>query len=257
MIYVRGLRFFVSACVLASALGVSGCGSWFENAPKKTVKTTKVKKTVEKVDASNYIENLALARMELAQRPADIAGLAPRLTVLKNYMAQTKAGDQTVTVLALDYTVKGKEEKHSVLVPVRLAKRDFPALTKVMGHLSALPYSMQNIRVLNTQPNPDATFSMSEEPLGLKGSLEAQQKKLMAQYGKLSAGDEIMTELALLEYFTEHRHQDAAYLMLENVKRMLATTTQQKQMDEESLTILSAKLQQMESQLKTQMPYTF
>lgn len=238
-----------------AALSVGGC-ALFEGTPKKMPVKHKTK-AEEKVSAEKYVENLSLARLELAQRPADIAGLSPRLTVVKNYMAQTKAKPQALTLVDFTYTQPGKDGTQEALAPISLTQRQFPSLSKVMDAMGAKAYRLQNIRVVATTVEPDATLVTKEEPLALAGSLEAQQQTLLAQSGKLSAADDIMTQIALIEYFTDHRQQDAAYLTLENVKRMLATATQDKTLDEESLTTLSAKLGAMESHLKQRLPYTF
>jgi hypothetical protein len=143
------------------------------------------------------------------------------------------------------------------VAPFSMAQRSFPALGHVLSAMEVTPYTLKNIRVLTTEVMPDAATALPEEPLMLANALDAQQRHLLSQSGRFAAGDEIMIQIALLEYFTDHRQQDAAYLTVENVKHLLAKATQDKTLDEESLTTLSGKINGMESQLKQKMPYTF
>ncbi len=255
MMPIRRFHFLIHTCAVIGVLSLSGCASLFETPHKKVVKARVKKETA--VKASSYIENLALAKLELYARPADLAGVSPRLTVIKDYLAQTKAQGQVVTMVVVDYTTAEKTDTQQIMAPIALSNPGFPALTKVMADLSAGGYRLQNIQVLSTQAAPDVNFVMPEEPLAIEGALDALQRRLLAQYGKLKTADEVMTQIALIEYFTDHANQDAAYMTLENVKRMLATASQDKTLDNESLATLSTKLEHMEARLKKKMPYTF
>ena len=257
---LRRLYFAPFACVMMCTICLSGCASWFEAAPVKTVKAKTVKhaKRLEaKADASRYIESLTLAQEALVKNPVDMASIALPLSRIQTYMAQANTKAQLVMVVVFDYGVKDSNAQPHAIAPISLAEGDFPSVGLVLKSVTPLPYILENIRVLVMQPMPNSAFTLPEEPLALAEMLNAQQGFLLTHYSRLTPKEEITAHMALLTYFTNHRQQDAAYLTLENTKQLLATATQTQSLDEASLASFSANLNQMEGQLKRALPYTF
>lgn len=255
---LRNVLLAGAACAL---LGLGGCsltdhgGQGGKHGKSKTASKAK-KADEEKTGASarSFVENLTLARLELLAHPEAPYGLSPRLNTMRGYLAHGKS--DVVKLVVLDFTVKGSGAQ-SALVPISLGDRSFAALTSALHALEAVPHTLSNVRLLSTQPTPDANVFLPDDPQALRDALDAQQRHLLAQYSKPAPQEEISTQLALIDYFTTHRQQDAAYLTLENTKRLLAEASQKKTLDDAALSSFTTRFSALESTLKQRLPYTF
>ncbi|MBY0406915.1 MAG: hypothetical protein K2Q01_04435 [Rickettsiales bacterium] len=233
-------------------LVASGCGLGENAHPSKphTAKHTKIQE--EHVSAQKFVGQLSLARLELAERPADVARVQPRLNLMKAYAAQARASEM-LTLAVVEYMPEGKSDIQQAVAVISLKDRDFPALGEVMRALEHA--RMHGVRVITTQVAPDAHFMPRNEPLALKAMLDAQHRRLLSQYGKPALPEELMTQVALTEYFTAHGYRDAAYLSLENSKQLLAKAQQAKALDSESLATVSQLMERLAASLRRELPF--
>src|SRR5262249_28755096 len=90
----------------------------------------------------------------------------------------------------------------------------------------------------------------------IQGALDAQEKELLRNAKPLAPLDNIHEEMRIIRFFIKYHFRDAAYLMVDNVKKTLATLPHATPKDQETVEALSRELDDLESDLRKTMPFT-
>jgi len=225
-------------------------GSFFEQ-PKPKTAHHKPAKTQGDVRAGSYVTTLSSTRLSLAANSGDTEAATNAAAAAKAYHTRKKATAETLTLAVIDYKQKGETQK--IVTPV---KGNFAALQTILNKLSGQQATLQNIKLISSTVTPDKDFTLPEDPEQLMAALGEQQQQLLAVSHPLPVAEDIKLQLELLGFFTRQRYQDAAYLTLDNTKRALAETAQNKTLDTASLNSYSTRLDALESTLKKELPYT-
>jgi len=251
----------INTTLLIAALSLSSCTALFDDKPKPKIVHAKPQPPQNTVDGDVFIENVSLSRLALIARPDDTDAIASNLATIKSYANQQPkhkhAKTQSVTLAIIDYKLSNDGTLRQVIAPVPDANNRFALLQGVMEKLSSLPVTLHNIHLVSTTITPDKSQIPPSDSAQIAAALDQQQTTILQPSVSLKLLDDINTQLALMDFFTRHHYQDAAYLTLDNVKRMLANAAQNKTIDEAKLKVLSQKLETQESTLKIELPYKF
>ena len=117
--------------------------------------------------------------------------------------------------------------------------------------------TIQSLRLATVTLQPDKSQALPKDFRQLVPALYQQQQTLLMNARNLDLTDDIKTQLNLISFFTSGHYQDAAYLSVDNVKRLLADATLKKKLDEATLQNFSKDLESKESTLKEVLPYRF
>lgn len=232
--------------LLLVSLTLTGCSDWFSPKGPPRTKASKQVKTDYKSDA--FIQHLALARLGGG---ADNANM----DVLEAYMAQKPQKLKRQAVLILTYkTSDGERQEVVAPISTKPYTAEFPALLDVMNKLGTSA-TLQDVHTATTSIVPTDAFKSTDNDQ-LRIALEQQHQWLMNNAEALPPLDDAQAQLQLIGFFIEYRFRDAAYLSVDNVKRLLASATQQKPVDKDRIRILSKKLETLENLLHKNIPYT-
>jgi hypothetical protein len=240
------LRF--TGLVLAALL-MASCSQWF--APKPAPKP-KVHHAKTHYDTDAFVEHLARARLAADDSEAS----AEDYDVLESYMAQKPQKLRRQTVLIITYQDEdGERSEVAAPVPVKPYNVRFPGVLEVMQKLGP-SRTLHDLRIAATSVVPTDAFRTAADADARRIALEQQHQWLLTNAQALPPLEDAQVQLQLVGFFIEYRFRDAAYLAVDNVKRLLAAATSQKPVNKEALRILSRKLETLEELLHKTMPFT-
>lgn len=248
----KPVSFRVVTGLLAITLSLTSCAGLFDQKKPKTTHH-KVSKTQMDVSADAYATHLAVGRLLLAANPDDADVASADAQYIKSYHASKKRKQETLTLVVLEYKTKDGS-KQKIAAPVT-KKPAYTSLRTVLDKMQSTSATLQNIQLVSATVAPDKNFFLPEDADSLPALLDSQQQQLMAHSHSLSLVDNIRIQLDLLAFFTSSRYQDAAYLTLDNTKRSIANATQDKTLDNETVTAFSNRLDALENSLKKDLPY--
>lgn len=226
-------------------LPLAACSDWFV---AKHPRHHPIKQAKTHYTADDYLTHLALTRLDAEPDAAD-------LDVLEGYMAQKPQKTRRQTVIILTYQQDGVSTRSEIAAPVApAAGKDFPSLLAVMQKLDAMPHTLHNLHMATTAIVPTDGFRAPDvETQQL--TLDQQQQWILSNAERLPPLDDAEAELRLATFFTRHGFRDAAYLAVDNAKRLLGAASQQKA-DKERLRALSDELDTVEEKLHKTLPFT-
>jgi hypothetical protein len=208
------------------------------------------------IQVEQYVLIQALAALVLDKDPNDKIQLKSYAKSL-NSSEKGKEKESQIAVLAMEYSLRDQSEKRILLVPVPVTPTmpSFNALQQVQKNLSALPYTLHNLRAYYVTVSFPAAQKFSSEAVVLRQQLDEERQILMNEAVPLAAYENATLQLQLVQFFMKMHVRDAAYLALENAKDMLAILAEQTA--EVDITSLSQKTDMLESKLHKEMPYKF
>jgi hypothetical protein len=234
-----------AAAVIALALLLASCSQWFTPRHSYHPRPQQAK-THYKPDA--FVEHLALARLS-----GD--GMAEEdYAVLQAYMAQKPQQSRRQSVLIISYQEDGERSDVAAPVSVDPYNTQFPSLLAILQKLG--PRTLHDLRLVNTTVVPTDAFRTAADADAQRIALEQQEQWLISNAEALAPLEEAQAQLQLATFFIDNRFRDAAYLTVDNVKRLLATASNRKTIGRDTLRILSRKLDMLEEQLHKTMPFT-
>lgn len=186
---------------------------------------------------SDYLRELALARLTPESPPKDTTN--PLCT------------GSPQSIVLLEYKVKYKDSIREIAAPfdLRESSPDFSELEDILGKLQDKPYILEDVRLYMVQADKDILPARSPE------ALEDGWKTLLARAKRLPALEEARVDIALIRFFMNQRHRDAAYLTVDNAKQALARASREFPDQKERITAQSGELERLEHRLKQNMPF--
>lgn len=206
--------------------------------------------------AASYAEHISLAELALETDPGQASGATPHLSAIKAFARQKPRKTERLTLVILEYKHKGVPATHQLVAAIDSNKNDFSSVGRVMQGLRESPLlQLQNVRVGATSVTPSRKLAAPVRHQKTSDFLEKLHQNLMLEYTALPPRGTIELQLSLAEFFTRERYQDAAYLSLDNAKRLLADAVHDQTLDADALAALSQRLEGLEGALKEQLPY--
>lgn len=209
------------------------------------------------VQAEQYVQAQALAALALEKNQN--AKILPK-SYVRNLNAHASgkksAGtDSQISVLAMEYTLRGQSEVRTVLVPVTVTATvpSFKSLRQVQKELSSLPYTLHNLRAYYIMVAFPPSQKFSNDADLLRQQLDSEQEAMLAETTTLSSYENARLQLQLVEFFMKIHVRDAAYLALGNTKDALVSLAEDT--SDGDVASLSQKTDALESQLHKEMPY--
>ena len=199
-------------------------------------------------DAAAYVTNLALARLALVANPDN--DIADSAEAINGYAAKKQHKQSKLNVIIISYQAKDDGSMQEIVAPIASG-----SLQTVMDKF-ANTGTIQSLRVATVTLQPDKSQALPKDSRQLIPTLYQQQQTLLINVRNLDLTDDIKTQLNLIAFFTSGHYQDAAYLSVDNVKRLLADATLKKKLNENALQSFSKELESKESTLKEVLPYT-
>ncbi len=247
--------------IALALLGLSACTQdlWSSKQPPPSAKPSPQKTVKTTYEPEAFIEHLTLARLALDANPTDAESVAPHVDVLNGYMAQRPARLKRQAVLVLDYAPKDSGDRRQVIAPIsiELYNTKFPALLHIMQRLGETPHVLHEVSTATTSIVPtDSVISPGSSMDDIRIALEQQHQWLITNGTPISSLQDVQTHLQLIDFCMEHRFRDAAYLLVDNAKHLLAEASRTQPGDAEKIRILSKKLEILEDRLHRLMPYT-
>jgi len=146
---------------------------------------------------------------------------------------------QPQALLILEYKNPGEPDMRQsyVMIPYMVDNTDFPELLESLNQLSENKSVLHNIHMVDTG-NKAGDLSIAQ----------------LSNGKKLPAGDEIGIGLHLIRFFIDNRQRDAAYIMVDNTKKLLASLSGPDARKKGKQ--LSAELEILESDVRKTMPFT-
>ncbi len=239
--------------LLFATLLLTSCALFEDHKPHKAIHAKPVKPQ-KSIDGDVFVQNLSITH--LAMETDDGDATAASVSIAKAYEQQKKAKSKTVPLAVIEYKFKSGGGLQKIVTPIN-ATGDYALLQPVMKRLAVMPVTLQNIHVATTIVTPDKSLVLPDDPIQAAAVFEELEAQLSENVTPLATEADIRTQLSLMDFFTRHHCQDAAYLTLDNVKRTLGAATLNKSIDEETLKSLSTMLATRESTLKTDLPYHF
>lgn len=224
-------------------------------APKqKPVKRAKPAKKIETPapNADAYISSLTLARIALAATPPDSAALAPQLELLQAGADAKKRKTETQTIVILKYDGKSAPLKQVIApIPSSTKETQYASLNAVMAAQgrSATLYDVSIGKVTIT-PEPIAEHT-DGDTAALSELLARRQQQLTSTAIAPDVLDNIRKQMSLVRFFIASRYRDAAYIAMDNMKKLLGEAPSSEETKQ-----LSGQLDELEQQLRKVMPYT-
>lgn len=256
---VTGLNFkvFSRIILVAAALSLPACQMFAP--PPAPVKKTKKAKTPAKTtqyQSEAYVKHLSLARLSMSNELADYADAAPNIEIMDAYSEQKRTKPDNQAVLIIQYERKSGGGKQTLLAPIKLGeKADTPGLLSIMNALTLNPSMLHDLRVATATVNAEPLGEMSElGSVQIRRALDAKHREVM-ETGKAPAVlDNVRTQMSLTRFFIANRFRDAAYLSVDNIKKLLASASSSA--DESAIKQLSAQFEVLETELHKVMPFT-
>lgn len=248
----KSLSFLVMACLFVGAVPLSSCTQVAALFNSHGAKPAHAPRT--SYDADTYVSNLTLSRLALSANPELPEEASHNVALVNDYAAQKKRKTEKLTLIVIDYKTKNDSSVRQIIAPAKANKPDFASLQSILDTFGSTG-TIHNIRLASVSVRPDKSLILPKDNKQLMPALDRQQEHLLAQSHNLDMADDIKTQLALIEFFTKGHFQDAAYLSVDNVKRMLGKAVQGKTIDEASLQSFSKDLESKESSLKEALPY--
>jgi|GEM_PF-4389223 len=253
----RLLSAAIITCLLCGATVLSSCtqvASFFESYPTKPLRAKRYVKPLPYYDADAYVSNLALGRLALSSGPDSAEDVSDTLAVINGYATQKKRKTETVTLIIIDYKTHSERKERQIVAPVSVSKGDLSSLQAVMDKFHASG-TIQNIRLAAVSIRPDKSLALPKDTELLPLTLDDQQMRLLILSQPLGIAENIRTQLALIDFFARNHFQDAAYLSVDNVKRLLGSVALNKTLDNQTLHDFSKDLEAQEGKLKETLPY--
>jgi hypothetical protein len=216
-----------------------------------------VKPSSPRIPADNYVSNLSQARLALLAQQPDNAQAG--LEAMQAYMAQKTLTPENQTIVILTYKNNATAATQYIIAPLTLPSgtAEFPALLDLMAKLRSMPYTLHDLRLATAtvtpvdMPDPALTNAAQMQPW-----LERQQQDMLDRSQALPRATDVAEQLQLIRFFTTHHCKDAAYLSADNAKKTLASATRDGSLDADTLGTLSQELDNLETRLHHDMPYT-
>ena len=234
------------ASLLMLLVVLPACGLFDKPAQKRAAKPTK-----PHYSAEEYVGSLAMANLDID------AGNAAQLDVIKTYHA-TRGTAQKRTFAIIDYTEKsGGGRKHSMaVISDSLNNSRYPALQEIMARLGHRPATIHDVRLAKISIAPDKAAKFSRDTEQNHNEIQHQQRRLLANATPLSFMNEVQLKLQLIDFFTRIGSRDAAYLLVDNVKQLLASASERKSLNPDIVQNLSQRLETLEARLHAELPFT-
>lgn len=205
----------------------------------------------------DYVLNLSLATIKLAQETPTPASLAPYLEVIEKYSSQKGAAkSQKITTVIVEYKTAKAEETQKLLVPFNNAsKQKFSSLRDVINQLGANAV-LYNVKPVHTHVFVPNKMILAKRPLSeIRDTVTGRLQSLIAVSKPFSAMEETRVQMHLAKLFMENRMRDAAYLAIDNAKNSLAQVEKDTPQDRAG-NGLASELEQLESDIRKTMPFT-
>jgi ABC-type antimicrobial peptide transport system permease subunit len=257
----QSLSFLMIAYLLSTAILLSSCTQITSLFNGDTAKPAHAKHTAKPrpyYDADAYVSNLTLSRLILSAGPEHADEITDNIAVIDGYAAQKKhTKTEQLTIIIIDYQIANDSSTKQIVAPIHPDKDDYASLKSVMDKFDNTHGTIHNIHLASVSIRPDTTLALPKDPAQIMPALDSQQQHLLAQSHALNPTADIKTQLALIDFFTKHHFQDAAYLSVDNVKRLLGKAVSNHDIDDSALQTFSQNLETLESNLKAELPYKF
>lgn len=214
------IRLFICLSLAAS---LSGC-----NDAPKVAKHPKYIKTAKSKPESN-VKNI---------KPSDEQEQSEVKDTLPDYDTGLSSDAKPQALLVLEYKSAGEHDMRQsyLLIPAAADNAEFPELLETLSQLAENKSVLHNIHITNV-------INKSTEM-----AISAVNNK------KLPAENEIGLDLQLIKFFIDSRQRDAAYIMVDNTKKILASLSGPGA--REKAKRLSSELEILESDMRKTMPFT-
>jgi hypothetical protein len=237
--------------LMLAALALCSCEPGPKHKPHAKAKSKPV------ISAESYVQNLSLARLNVTD-DADDGAVSANLDTIQGYGAQKKPKRERVTLVVLDYKKDGASKMQQVIAPVNLASgnSNFPAALEIMNRLNDSSYQLHDLDVVATSITPDPALKLPESGAAeIRENLSARQAAMLEHAQPLNPLANARAQLQLIRFFKDHNFRDAAYLSVDNVKKILAGMSGKA--DEQTVKELSQQLESLEGELHKTMPLGF
>ncbi len=248
----KALSLLAISCLLVGVMPLASCtqiASLFGNGKSKSAHAKHAPQKTT-YDAGAYVANLTMGRLALSGED-----VSDNVAMINSYAGQKKSKAEQLMIIIIDYKINPDAPAQQFVAPAITGKADFPYLQLIMDKLNGAGGAIQNIHLAGVVVRADKSLALPKESAQLTSALDTQQRNILTQSHALEMKDDIKTQLALIDFFTKHLCRDAAYLSVDNVKRMLAKVAQNKNMDDAELQSFSKDLEKEESNLKSVLPY--
>lgn len=263
-----GMPLFRSGLAITLALGLvlplAACDSLFTPKPKPVHHVQAVAKPTT---ADAYLAHLALARLELPVAVEDTQAADADLDIVQAYHAapKTKAGKkakaqkpEALTALLVSYKEEADNYPHHLLLPVDGLLMNKPcAVENVITRLQSDGAQLHDLALYTVSVRPDRTLKWPDTTEETRRLLAELQQRVWETNQPLSPLEDARAQLQLARYFISNHLRDAAYISVDNVKRLLATATRSHPGEADAIEALSKELDSVEVELHAAMPYSF
>jgi len=212
------IRIFICLSLAAS---LSGC-----NDAPKAAKHPKYIKTAKSKPEGN-VKNF---------KPSDEQEQSEAKDTLPDYDTDLRSDAKPQALLVLEYKSAGEHDMRQsyLLIPAAADNAEFPELLETLSQLAENKSVLHNIHITDV--------------INKSAAISAVNNK------KLPAENEIGLDLQLIKFFIDSRQRDAAYIMVDNTKKILASLSGPGA--REKAKRLSSELEILESDMRKTMPFT-
>lgn len=212
-----------------------------------------------------YVFNLSMANLAFDRQPDTLNGARTYLNKMNGYATvkgqkNAKCGPITAVVLAFETT--DDDKSHTLVVPVAPAGgkthelRSLQlAMTVVAPHKPEF-HTIQPREVTPDQcaPVPAGRHTKADEA---RNHVHDLHEDLLATRQHIPAIESARLQLELTRFFMNARIRDAAYLSMEDAKQLLAHLETSTPEEEDEVKAMSQRLEPLENELRTTLPYRF
>ncbi len=191
-----------------------------------------------------YLEKVQLTLLEVADSQE-----ISNLKAIKSYTEQSSANPEKLPAIILTFKNGAASER---LILSATPPATLPAMMK---KLESTGYRLQDIHLVNVTLAP-APIPGELEGTALRQVLQQQEQQIADSAQKLPPLEEAKLQLELIRFFIKQRCRDAAYLSVDNVKRLLADATSAQPGDKALIESLSQQVETLDTELRKTMPYT-